>query len=1012
MEYKHYNQFPNKRPRTMSGRLGPKLDRKDSSKQSSNSSSVGLEFLQVEEKFLKDKPSKEQTEEEYHTRKSRFSNKKNVKYHESNELRSRGDTNQPSDTSARGNKRSSSSNKQSSSKQPQHCNSSKEVSKRSQSVDKNVRSDERFEQQSSSGRKYKNESKDRNFKHNMSFTRLQQISIQDSTDIIRSLANSRNGLDEFLSGNIKPDHMYLIIKILSRLTASDWEANKEHVLLKASTPEFFKKITEFVTFLVTDEQNSRRRDEMEQFFENLLTFFQAVIVMLPSVAADHLQTPMRATSMALGNVTEFQNISIKSSVLDKMKQLMSDLEIRKKEKEEREKIIQEKKTVSVYPKPLGSISTVPLHPCPEDIHNPTVSLVSNKIQGPYNNVEHYLDVHFRLLREDFISCLRKGIMDYRIGHNKNIPGKKKVNNIRIYNKVRFLKPTVISDKVGYDICFDERKKIKVKWGSTKRFIFGSLLIFTEDNFKTFFLATVVKRDLKILEEKRVVSVVLCDTSGVSKQLVSKEFLMAESEVYFEPYYNVLKALQKFNSDTFPLKKYIIHVSDKTERPAYTRNGSDIYTISMGDKGANGRKTLKLFEDSSWPTCSELKFDQSQSQAFKAALTNDLVVIQGPPGTGKTYLGLKIAGALLENSIIWNFDHKTPILVICYTNHALDQFLEGILENGLTNNLVRIGGRSKSELLESFNLKERRRSAAYYSPNNNQSAILYDLKKEMSTIFESIKALQENLKHLDNIEGILSLKTLGIVMNKLQRNYFRCNDDLLQWLLLGVELRSKRKVISSSEKGVETTNENTYEDIIFDPMDVENVNRLKEVLFDEIDLDESDNSTDFIDSVRIYYCLTLDDIEKKAEEYSTLLQTIPSLEKTREVIQEKMRDAKKAESDLLLIHAHLQQLLKETAIPSQEDTNRLFQVEHLNDLNLDDRWTLYRSWIEFLKAGNWTLLQNLEERFRKGGERYEETRQYDDLRVVQQADVVGMTTTTAARLQAMLKELRPKIGNYP
>lgn len=43
--------------------------------------------------------------------------------------------------------------------------------------------------------------------------------------------------------------------------------------------------------------------------------------------------------------------------------------------------------------------------------------------------------------------------------------------------------------------------------------------------------------------------------------------------------------------------------------------------------------------------------------------------------GKTYVGLKIAQALLNNHNLWRED-KAPMLVVCYTNHALDQFLEG------------------------------------------------------------------------------------------------------------------------------------------------------------------------------------------------------------------------------------------------------------------------------------------------------------------------------------------------
>lgn len=77
--------------------------------------------------------------------------------------------------------------------------------------------------------------------------------------------------------------------------------------------------------------------------------------------------------------------------------------------------------------------------------------------------------------------------------------------------------------------------------------------------------------------------------------------------------------------------------------------------------------------------------------MELALTRELALIQGPPGTGKTFVGLKIVQALLQN---YRVRKPGPILVVCYTNHALDQFLEGIYS--FEPNLIRIGSRSRSE----------------------------------------------------------------------------------------------------------------------------------------------------------------------------------------------------------------------------------------------------------------------------------------------------------------------------
>jgi hypothetical protein len=57
------------------------------------------------------------------------------------------------------------------------------------------------------------------------------------------------------------------------------------------------------------------------------------------------------------------------------------------------------------------------------------------------------------------------------------------------------------------------------------------------------------------------------------------------------------------------------------------------------------------------------------------------------GTGKSFIG-----ALLAKSI-HDFTSQT-ILVVCYTNHALDQFLEDLLDIGIpSENLVRLGVKS-------------------------------------------------------------------------------------------------------------------------------------------------------------------------------------------------------------------------------------------------------------------------------------------------------------------------------
>ena len=50
--------------------------------------------------------------------------------------------------------------------------------------------------------------------------------------------------------------------------------------------------------------------------------------------------------------------------------------------------------------------------------------------------------------------------------------------------------------------------------------------------------------------------------------------------------------------------------------------------------------------------------------------------------------------------------KKPLLIVAYTNHALDQFLNHILK--FTNNIARIGGRCNDETIKKYTLAELRK----------------------------------------------------------------------------------------------------------------------------------------------------------------------------------------------------------------------------------------------------------------------------------------------------------------
>jgi hypothetical protein len=141
--------------------------------------------------------------------------------------------------------------------------------------------------------------------------------------------------------------------------------------------------------------------------------------------------------------------------------------------------------------------------------------------------------------------------------------------------------------------------------------------------------------------------------------------------------------------------------------------------------------------------STTKLDRGQCQALIAALTREYALIQGPPGTGKSYLGLQIMKVLLDVNRKANLG---PIMIVCYTNHALDQFLEHLLEIGVTK-LIRVGGMSKSKKLENHNLRFVSNLGRKTKSEKYMAAMKYEkldtAQKEAKSIFASLSSLRKH-----------------------------------------------------------------------------------------------------------------------------------------------------------------------------------------------------------------------------------------------------------------------------
>ncbi|CAG8438249.1 2741_t:CDS:10 [Acaulospora morrowiae] len=354
----------------------------------------------------------------------------------------------------------------------------------------------------------------------------------------------------------------------------------------------------------------------------------------------------------------------------------------------------------------------------------------NKIDEPYESIEEYLETHYRLLREDFICSLREGIKLHR-EPKKDDDAR---TDLRVYENVNLVGVTFASMGVVHRISFRTQNHERVKWSMSKRLIPGTLIVLTNDNFSTMKLATVINRPDSLLEKSHNLQIdILFRPEDVVFELPGNYIMVESISSYFEAYRHILKVLQELDPETLPFKSHIIELDPNIEIPKYLKNRIPQYDFGESKafrdiKKLIGTTMIDISKDwDEWPDLEDCEpgMHSSQYEALKRILTKQLSLVQGPPGTGKTYAGLTAVEILLRNS-------RDTLVIACQTNHALDQFLEGILE--FEEDIVRLGSRTKSSLIAQYTLYEKSKKDKIRNP---QVSRLYGERHKIESAMEKL-----------------------------------------------------------------------------------------------------------------------------------------------------------------------------------------------------------------------------------------------------------------------------------
>ena len=579
------------------------------------------------------------------------------------------------------------------------------------------------------------------------------VKSKDSTEIVHTLNEGLSRLKFLLRSQ---DQQHNNDEFICDLTSTLGKAcnvppgeniNKILATLKGSAffnskiPSLLDRLQESTAF---NDQVSR-----QGFIEHLIEIFVKYLTHLPSSYADLPYAQLKA-ALDQSSVDKKEELQAK---LDEFKQARNDV-IRGERQRHGKRFVNR-----AGEKPPNDFRDMPI--CPETKEITTQErpfLRKNISKGRYDSAEHYLDVQFRLLREDFLEPLKEGISEIVL----NIPRHQRKQLMKNYRGVKIVGKEFTWSGITHQVQIDVSGLDTSGWAHSKRLLYGSFLCLSKDNFKTMLFATVCDRDPMKVKKGRI------DVRFIENQDVFEierrncVYQMVESPAYFEAYRYVLKGLQELDETTLPFKKYLVECSgevdppeylrrDESEEPVYYDLGEALHMLHL----SNTTSTVPVLKPEAWLTVEGLPLNKSQLEALKTAITTEFSVIQGPPGTGKTYVGAKIVRCLLDNRRAWDPGLASPMLMVCYTNHALDQFLEKVLEFLPSRKIIRVGGRCKSDKLENCNLKKFTYRYKLRGKREEVDEKLLHNDKEMKMSMQQLAKADHQLLEFEDVEQLIS-----------------------------------------------------------------------------------------------------------------------------------------------------------------------------------------------------------------------------------------------------------------
>lgn len=622
----------------------------------------------------------------------------------------------------------------------------------------------------------------------------------------------------------------------------------------------------------------------------------------------------------------------------------------------------------------------------------------------YEKCEDYLQTHFMLLREDYVEPLRVGMKKFSEGSHSP-------KDLHHYQGVKVVGMLSTFEGVVYRIELPKEQIRRVNWEKSKQLMYGSLLCFSDDRFDSIIWATVFRRDAELMASHGHLDVRLPFEPFDDRFSPGKSFCCIENvAIYFEAVRHVLMALRNMRPVDVPFQQTMLAPQPETVPPTFLKAENDMWyfhnvfaNCEKEESVISAPRCFNILQE--WPSMllQALDIDPSQLDAIQHALTHAVSLIQGPPGTGKTWVGLKIVQALLENTRDVRY---SPILVVCFTNHALDQFLEGIFK--FCEKVARIGSRSKSEIMKARNLKELvgelRPSKEYYQARKALTDRRQRLRKELQKLLETVDSRTVDLPYIHQSET-------------LNRKQF----DLFYQGYLDYLCEDSVKITSKYEDA-DAVDDELWEKMMKAWLETSHPEKLAPVTamkaggLPKADQFKQNDEDDEVDKKNKEIADDAEEDEAEAEQHDRKLDVEQPAEQPD---KQPDRASNALEEERRQANADFHAEMTNSWLPYWEEYEEKLSFEmhtfkwedHIDDLWLlprEKRRETYRQWLLSQHHEAREQLPELAYQIDRNAESRAGLERDKKLELLREMQIVGMTTTAVSKYSSLLKELRPEV----